>query len=135
MLWVQAYLGSPVLPTTPTVNLLNPIAWEESLTSEGGGADIVAFYNILTLGVYLKDTWSLSDPYDRGVLVHELVHVFQHQVPQRIYKCHALRENEAYIAQSAYLVSQGVDPHADSERRAVSRWILLLTSACSTDDW
>ena len=61
--------------------------------------------------IYLVLPWSADDPYDRSVLLHELIHKVQ--LANRDWPCVGAPELEAYMLQAEYLGTYGIDPGFD----------------------
>lgn len=67
-----------------------------------GGAQLHAFYDTKNDVVYLKDSFDLNDPWQQGILLHELLHYVQDQNNKK-FACSAEMEGEAWPLQKKYL--------------------------------
>lgn len=70
-----------------------------------------AAFNLPEREIYLVMPWSQDDPYDRSVLLHELIHDVQ--LSNRDWPCVGAPEMEAYRLQAKYLAENGVKPDFD----------------------
>ena len=73
--------------------------------------ELRAAYNHPSDSVYLVLPWSADNPYDRSVLLHELIHDVQ--LANRDWPCVGAPELEAYMLQAEYLGAYGIDPGFD----------------------
>lgn len=89
----------------PTVKLL-PIKQMEMIYSHGkgmNGSELHAFYDIKRDTIYLRDTFDIQDPWQKGILIHELLHYVQDQNNAK-FPCSAKMEAEAWPIQRKYLL-------------------------------
>lgn len=70
-----------------------------------------AAYNLPEREIHLVAPWSEQDPYDRSVLLHEMIHDVQ--LSNREWACIGAPEMEAYLLQARYLEEQGLSPNFD----------------------
>jgi len=89
-------------------------------------SDLAAFYHDLDKTMYLPDTWRGRTLAEQSVLVHELVHHLQN-VSKLRFTCPQEREEQAYVAQRAWLALFGRDFFAEFE---VDRFTLLVRTRC-----
>lgn len=73
--------------------------------------DLNAAYDARANLIYLVEPWHATDPFDRSVLLHELVHAAQ--IGARDWPCVQAMEWDAYRLQEAWLRLQGIDPGFD----------------------
>lgn len=73
--------------------------------------ELRAAYDHPSNTVHLVLPWSADNPYDRSVLLHELVHDVQ--LANREWPCVGAPELEAYMLQAEYLGAYGIDPGFD----------------------
>ena len=73
--------------------------------------EIRAAYSLPDRVIHLVEPWSPDNPYDRSVLLHELIHVVQ--LDTRDWPCTGAPEIEAYMLQAEYLSGYGIDPGFD----------------------
>jgi hypothetical protein len=82
-------------------------------------------YDGETATIYIARPWSPDDPYDRSVLLHELVH--HAQVEARHWYCPQAMEWDAYRLQQDFLAERDIE--------AGFYWpAILLESSCSKRD-
>jgi hypothetical protein len=81
------------------------------------------YYDPSSATIYLFEPWSVLNPYDVSVLLHELVHHRQHSLPY--WECPNAQERPAYRLQEHWLRERGLDAHFN--------WLaVLLLSRCRT---
>lgn len=73
--------------------------------------ELHAAYDLPNRVVHLVLPWSADDPYDRSVLLHELIHDVQ--LTNRDWACIGEPEWEAYTLQAIYLQEHGIFPSFD----------------------
>lgn len=73
--------------------------------------ELRAAYNHPSDTVFLVLPWSADNPYDRSVLLHELIHDVQ--LANRDWPCVGAPELEAYLFQAEYLAAYDIDPGFD----------------------
>lgn len=71
----------------------------------------VGSFNLHTAEIGLAVDLDLTSAFGRSILLHELVHLAQHQSGRR-WHCPEAREYEAYAAQAAYLRAHGLTREA-----------------------
>ena len=105
LLWIGANTGYNVDLPHPTVTFL-PQKQLEMLYSHGrgmNGAELHAFYDTVDDVIYLPDTFNMYDVWQKGVLLHELLHYVQDQNKAK-FQCSAKMEAEAWPLQKKYLL-------------------------------
>ncbi|WP_372614847.1 DUF6647 family protein [Aquicoccus sp.] len=73
--------------------------------------DLRAAYDARSNLIYLVEPWHETDPFDRSVLLHELVHAAQ--IGARDWPCVQAMEWDAYRLQDAWLRLQGIESGFD----------------------
>jgi hypothetical protein len=76
--------------------------------------------------IFLVRPWSMDDPRDISVLLHELVH--HRQTDARHFYCPGAQEPEAYTLQEAWLAERGLSI-------AVNRIAVVLAAGCTRTDF
>jgi hypothetical protein len=91
----------------------------------------VALYVRDTATVYLPSDWNRETPYERAMLLHELVHHVQES--NRVSsQCNAERERQAYDLTRKWLSEQGVaDPYALLN---IDELTITILSSCPSPD-
>jgi hypothetical protein len=95
----NADLPHPVIRQLPQQQL-------EMIYSHGRGmqgSELHAFYDTKHDIIYLPDTFNIHDVWQKGVLIHELLHYVQDQ-NQAKFECSAKMEAEAWPLQQKYLL-------------------------------
>jgi hypothetical protein len=124
---IQALSGYTVPPVPPDIHIVPAHVMQQKAC--GKPCAVKAFYHP-EWGVYLDEKLDLAgSPFDRSVLLHELVHHVQNvsgRFERMPLSCerNQLAEMEAYKVQNLYLAA------ATSRSRAL---YLLWTTACSED--
>ena len=101
----------------------------ETVTAEGQEFIVAdrtrGLYDEKKATIYLARPWSVDDPFDRSVLLHELAHHLQ--VNTRHWYCPQAMEWDAYRLQETWLVEHGI--------QSGFYWpAILLESSCSKRD-
>jgi hypothetical protein len=87
------------------------------------GFSLRGYYDPSSATIYLFEPWSVLNPYDVSVLLHELVHHRQHSLPH--WECPNAQERPAYRLQDHWLRERGLDGHFN--------WLaVLMLSRCHT---
>ena len=88
----------------------------------------VAFYYLKDRSIYLPDHWSKDNVVHKSILLHELVHHFQH-INNTNFQCPRHQEKQAYEIQFAFLEENGID----DPKKAISLGDLmhLILTNCS----
>lgn len=99
---------SRLLAVTPEVIFCAP----HEHVAYGGGEliveeDTLAAYDLAARRIYLVEPWSLEDPRDVSVLLHELVHAAQFD--SRAWDCPQQTEWQAYRLQAEWLAGRGIE--------------------------
>lgn len=105
LLFIGANTNYPVDLEHPRVKLLPQETLEMIFTKGKGlqGSELHAFYDKRNDTIYLPDTFDLHDPWQKGVLFHELMHYVQDQSGAK-FECSAAMEEETYPLQQKYLL-------------------------------
>ena len=105
LLWIGAETSYNVDLPHPEIMQIEKPKLEEIFygSSKDGASDLHAFYNIETDVIYLSSEWNMHNAFDRGVLLHELIHYVQdmNKVP---YDCVGQLEAEVYPLQEKYML-------------------------------
>ena len=64
--------------------------------------DLWGFYNLKNKKIYLRDTWDLHNPWNKSILLHELIHYVQDMNNQE-FLCIQEMEKESWPLQQKYL--------------------------------
>ena len=65
--------------------------------------DLYGFYDIKNDVIYLRDSWNIHDPFDKSVLLHELIHYIQDKNNAK-FNCIQEMEAESWPLQEKYLL-------------------------------
>ena len=141
--WLSVEFDLPTVRKHPGLKLVSPveiaglrlnglfpnpgteIAANDPGTSSAQG-DTVAVYHDATQTIYLPVGWSGSTPAELSVLVHEMVHHFQHLLGLK-HECPQEREKLAYIAQDRWL---GLFGHSLADDFALDPFSLFVKTTC-----
>ena len=95
---------------------------------EKENCSIVAFYYLKDRSIYLPDHWSKDNVVHKSILLHELVHHFQH-INNSSFQCSRHKEKQAYKIQFTFLEENGID----DPKKAISLGDLmyLVLTTCS----
>ena len=107
LLWIGSETDYNTLIPHPTVKMVS----ESTLIQmyyDGATPDskVHALYDTKTDTIYLKDTFNMYDVFDKGVLMHEVMH-YVHDMNNAVgtrFKCLAQSEAEIYPLQKKYLL-------------------------------
>ncbi len=129
MLWIGAETNYNVKLDAPqivqlTQQELNTMYYKETQTPHG---HLHAFYDPKTDTIYLNKYFNIHDPFQKGVLLHELIHYVQDSNeaigPGKPFECMREWELEAYPLQQKYLLEvHGISWDYDE------LWVKLLSS-------
>ena len=89
----------------PTVVLDDPKAIK-LMAGVHASLDVQAMYEREANRIWLPWTIDADTPKGKSLIVHELVHMLQHEVPNKEFECLKAREFEAYEIQEAYLLEK-----------------------------
>ena len=64
--------------------------------------DLWAFYNLESKKIFLRDTWDLHNPWNKSILLHELIHYVQDMNGVK-FPCTQAMEKESWPLQQKYL--------------------------------
>lgn len=122
LLYAANASGLPMVDTPPKVIFRSectiirlaeqrPVSNAECQAMMQAGGYTYAVYDPARRAVVLPRGWSRHNPFDRSILVHELVHYLQdvHGVMTADSECHEI-EPPAYAVQFKWLRSQGIKP-------------------------
>ena len=110
LLWIGAETNYNVNLETPRVvqltqQELNTMYYTEDTHPSG---HLHAFYDPKTDTIYLNKYFNIHDPFQKGVLLHELIHYVQDSNdvigPGKPFECMRALEEEAYPLQQKYLL-------------------------------
>ena len=114
----EVELLSPDAITAMRYKGLSPHASNKAASDDGPStpqaSEIVAIYSDHAQTIYLAEGWSGRTPADLSVLVHEMVHHFQHVLGLK-HACPQEREKLAYLAQERWLGLFGHNLEKDFE--------------------
>ena len=129
LLWIGAETNYNVNLETPRVvqltqQELNTMYYTEDTHPSG---HLHAFYDPKTDTIYLNKYFNIHDPFQKGVLLHELIHYVQDSNdvigPGKPFECMRAFEEEAYPLQQKYLLEvNGIAWDYDE------LWVKLLSS-------
>ena len=129
LLWIGAETNYNVNLETPRVvqltqQQLNTMYYTEDTHPSG---HLHAFYDPKTDTIYLNKYFNIHDPFQKGVLLHELIHYVQDSNdvigPGKPFECMRALEEEAYPLQQKYLLEvNGIAWDYDE------LWVKLLSS-------
>ncbi len=124
--WLDANAPWPRRDVPPSLRWIDPVSaralvgWHRAASSQHPRG----FYDERSRTIFLVQPWSLSDPQDVSVLLHELVH--HRQVGHHWY-CPGAQELPAYRLQEAWLAERGLSADVN--------WIaVVLESGCTARD-
>ena len=107
MIWLGANTSLDTNHDIPKVLFL-PQSEMESLFYKGEGKmpnTLHGLYDKDSDTIILPDTWDRREPWDLGVLVHEMVHYLQDQNNQK-FNCIAEMERDSWPIQKKYLLEE-----------------------------
>jgi hypothetical protein len=111
MVWISGVVDLAPPETAPTIRFESPEAIHAVVHPDvefQAGRLGLAYYDAVVHEVVLPTQWDLRNPFHLSMLVHELVHHMQ-DASEAAYPCPAAKEREAYDAQQAWLLSQGLN--------------------------
>lgn len=114
LIWLAGQMGQPPHIEPPPVVYMSRGELHQLTAHSHQLGDrylVGGMYNSREDMVYLPNTFDLDNPYERSVLVHELVHYIQDARRIR-FDCPALYEEQAYRLQAVWLEGQGLTPTA-----------------------
>jgi hypothetical protein len=101
----------------PTILFLPQDQLESKYNADAGTDntnDLWGFYDLKKNEINLRDTWNIHDPFDKSVLLHELIHYVQ-DLNEVKFDCVQQMEAEAWPLQKKYLLQyHGVDWEYDT---------------------
>lgn len=105
LLFIGANTSYNVDLPDPVIKLVPQEKMEMIYTHGKGlqGSTLHAFYDTKHDIIYLPDTFNIHDPWEKGVLIHELLHYVQDQ-NQAKFECSSKMEAEAWPLQKKYLL-------------------------------
>ena len=103
LIWLGANSDYTVNMDVPPVILLPQVEMENIYYGEAERhGHLHAFYNTEEDVIYLPDTWDGTNPWDLGVLLHEVIHYVQDQ-NDLSFACKNAMEKESWPLQQRYL--------------------------------
>ncbi|KZY39677.1 hypothetical protein A3731_10430 [Roseovarius sp. HI0049] len=125
--WLDAESPYPARATAPRLRLISPQRARAMSTGPGRlGATRRGLYDPDTQTIYLVRPWSMRNPQDVSVLLHELAH--HRQATAQHWYCPGQQELPAYRLQEAWLAEQGA--------RIRINWIAAtLAGGCTPHDF
>ena len=107
LLWIGSETNYNVNIPHPTVKMVSETTLEQMYYGDAKVEDHVhALYDRSTDTIYLKDTFNHYNVFDKGVLLHELLHYVHdmNDVVGNKFRCLAESETEIYPLQQKYLL-------------------------------
>ena len=109
MIWLGANTTFDTNHDIPNVLFLTQTQMEELYYPEGKKDNfpnqLHGLYDKESNTIILPDTWDRRDPWDMGVLLHEMIHYLQ-DVNKHEFQCTAEMERDAWPIQQKYLQEQ-----------------------------
>jgi hypothetical protein len=127
--WVAVALGRPLPPLLPAVVFSEPADLHAMRYGQAADASasavlsVVALYDDATRTIHLPAGWSGDTPAELSILVHEMVHHFQH-ASGATFACPAEREAEAFDLQERWLARSGETLEGSFELDPLARLVL-----------
>ena len=103
LLWIGANTSYNVDLPHPEIVILSQSQLERQYDDSKVYGELHGFYNAKNHTIYLPDTFNIHDAWQKGVLLHELIHYVQDQNNLAV-KCYKEYEQEAYPLQKKYLL-------------------------------
>lgn len=107
MIWINAETGYNTDLPVPTVKMVS----EQTLVEMYYGnskpdSEVHALYDTKSETIYVKDTFNVYNVWDKGILLHELLHYVhdKNNVVGTKFRCLAQSEAEIYPLQKKYLL-------------------------------
>lgn len=125
--WLDAESPYPARATAPRIRLISP-QQARAMSESGGrlGSTRRGLYDPDTQTIFLVRPWSMRNPQDVSVLLHELIH--HRQATARHWYCPGQQELPAYRLQDAWLADQG-------ESISINWIAASLAAGCTPDDF
>jgi hypothetical protein len=103
LLWIGANTSYDVDLVSPHIELLPKAELEQKYSEQKIYGELHGFYSAETNTIYLPDTFNIHDAWQKGVLLHELIHYVQDKNNLKV-QCYKEYEREAYPLQQKYLL-------------------------------
>lgn len=105
LLWIGANTNYDVNLSHPSITFLSQEKLEHMYTKgkQMSDSELHGFYDTQKDIIYLPDTFNMYDAWQKGVLLHELIHYVQDQNNAK-FNCTAEMEAEAWPLQKKYLL-------------------------------
>ena len=113
--WLDRYAGLPRNPEPAAIRWAD----EQSLNALSGRRHARGLYDPESATIWLARPWAPRNPFDVGVLLHELVH--HRQAVSGHWYCPGAQELPAYRLQQAWLNDLGLEPDVN--------WIAVVLEA------
>ena len=116
MLITSRLSGLPMGKELPTMHFLPQDQMCVAIDMCDVGVQVRGYYDFETRVLTLPVEWSLSDPYDLGSLIHEMVHHLQAEKwpKEEDRPCDGEIEKMAYGAEDKFFRSLGLPPDIDA---------------------
>lgn len=125
--WLDLESPWPARATAPRIRMISPQRAQAMPAGVGRlGASRRGLYDPDTQTIFLVRPWSMRNPQDASVLLHELAH--HRQATARHWVCPGQQELPAYRLQAAWLAERG-------ETIAINWIAATLAGGCRPDDF